>query len=87
MCSILRPVWQNNEYACESTEDLLAAVRDLNGNEAGVGPHDEVIIGSLDVKALYPSLDINATADVVIETFQNSEFEVEGVTLRSWDLT
>ena len=47
--------------------------------EAGVGPHDEVIIGSLDVKALYPSLDIDATADVVIESFQNSEFEVEGV--------
>ena len=41
--------------------------------EAGVGPHDEVIIGLLDVKALYPSLDIDATADMVIETFQNSE--------------
>ena len=79
MCSILKPVWQSNEYACESTEDLLAAVRDLNGNEAGIGPQDEVIIGSLDVKALYPSLDIDATADVVVETFVNSEFEVEGV--------
>ena len=81
VCSIHKPTWKNNEYACESTEDLLAAVRYLKGGEAGLRcfPQDEVIIGSLDIKALYPSLDIDATADVVIDTSVESEFEVEGV--------
>ena len=37
------------------------------------------MIGSLDVKALYPSLDIDATAEIVIEMFVESEFQVEGI--------
>ena len=56
-------------------------MRYLKGGEAGLRcfPQDEVIIGSLDVKTLYLSLDIDATADVVIDTSVESEFEVEGV--------
>ena len=37
------------------------------------------MIGSLDVKALYPSVDIDATGEIVIEMFVESEFQVEGI--------
>ena len=75
MCNILKPVWQNNEHVCESTEDLLATVKSVNSGDL----HGNVDIGSLDVKALYPSLDINATADVVVKEFMDSEFKIEEV--------
>ena len=64
MCNILRPIWQNNEYACENTEDLLAEITTLNNSDS---LKDDIIIGSLDVKSLYPSLNIDATVDVMVE--------------------
>ena len=73
VCNILKPVWRSNEHACESTEDLLAAVTSLNNNRL----NGSIIVGSLDVKALYPSLDINATADVMVKEFMESEFDIE----------
>ena len=40
---------------------------------------NEVIVGSADVKALYPSLDVDFTVDKVCEVFYGSEVRVEGV--------
>ena len=41
---------------CDSTEDMLAAIQEAN--ESGkVKPSS--VIGSMDVKALYPSLDLD----------------------------
>ena len=73
--SILKHVWKDCDTACENTEEILAEVRDLNKR----GIEGDVVIGSLDVKALYPSLDIEFTAEIVAKEFRESAFEVEGV--------
>ena len=41
--------------------------------------NDDVTIGSLDVKALYPSLDIEFTVEIVSNEFYNSEVRIENV--------
>ena len=43
------------------------------------GVSEEFIIGSMDVKAMYPSLDIPFTVEKVCEVFQNSDVEIKGV--------
>ena len=37
------------------------------------------MIGSLDVKALYPSLDLDHTIETAAEEFKKSEVEIEGI--------
>ena len=70
---ILRPVWQECETVCQSSEELLAAVRELNES----GKLDErCTVGSADVKALYPSLDIDFTSEKVAEMFVESAVSV-----------
>ena len=71
---ILRPVWQETETACQSTEELLAAVNDLNKS----GQLDHMCtIGSADVKALYPSIDVDFTCEKVAEMYMSSSVEVD----------
>ena len=43
------------------------------------GVDGNVIVGSTDVKALYPSLDITFTIDVVCEFFETSEVVIHGI--------
>ena len=38
-----------------------------------------IVVGSADVKSLYPSLDIEFTVDVVCEVFQSSGVVLEGI--------
>ena len=52
----LRPVWQEQETTCTSTEEMLAAIRDMNDSDTLDG---DVTVGSADVKALYPNIDID----------------------------
>ena len=42
-------------------------------------PHGDMIIGSADVKALYPSLDINFTVDRVCDMLLISEVKFHGL--------
>ena len=73
---ILREISDNEPTVCDSTEDMLAAINEAN--ESGkIKPN--VVIGSLDVKALYPSLDLDFTIDVVSEEFYQSEVKIDGV--------
>ena len=52
---ILSEVWmQDKDTICLSTEEMVAEFDRVNHTK----PTGEVIIGSADVKALYPSLDI-----------------------------
>ena len=37
------------------------------------------MIGSLDVKALYPSLDLDHTIEIAAEEFRKSDIEIEGI--------
>ena len=71
---ILRPVWQETETVCQSTEEMLAAINDLNDS----GQLDHMCtIGSEDVRALYPSIDIDFTCEKVAETFMSSNVNVD----------
>ena len=79
---LLKPIWKKDENACTNTEELLAAIRKINKEET----EEDMIVGSLDVKALYPNLDIKKTAEVAAETFYESDFEVEGVDWRELGL-
>ena len=49
---ILKQVRIEDENAAESTEDIMAAIEEVNMRNV----KDPLIVGSLDVKALYPSL-------------------------------
>ena len=58
-----------------NTEELMAEIARVNAS----GLNDSVIVGSTDVKALYPSLEINFTIEVVCDVFEASDVVVEGV--------
>ena len=70
---ILKPLTWDEETECDCTEDLLAEVERVNTQN--VNP--EWVVGSLDVEALYPSLDVDECAKVVGETLYNSKITVE----------
>ena len=72
---ILTDVYAEEASVCSSTEELLAEVDKMNAE--GIG--DGIVIGSFDVEALYPSLDIDFTVDKVCELFLSSKVNIEGV--------
>ena len=72
---ILTDVYVGEKTVCTSTEELLAGVDKLNVD--GLDSTD--IIGSADVEALYPSLDIDFAINKVYELFHSSTVEVEGI--------
>ncbi|KAL8613584.1 hypothetical protein ACOMHN_022003 [Nucella lapillus] len=76
--SLLKHVWKDCATACENTEEILAEIRDINQH----GIENDVVIGSLDVKALYPSLDVGFTAEIVAKEYRESQFEIEGIDYR-----
>ena len=54
MSMILTEVWKEEESVCLNTEEMLADFEQVNDSHIT----EDIIIGSADVKALYPSLDI-----------------------------
>ena len=67
---------------------LLSAINEINDDE-DLQLNDKHVIGSLDIEALYPSLDIEKCASVVSEklyeseiTFANLQWEEIGLYLR-----
>ena len=73
---ILKEVYVDEKTVCQSTEDMLASIQKANeDHELG----EDAIIGSLDVKALYPSLDIDFAVEVVSTEFYNSEVKIENI--------
>ena len=46
-------------------------------NTEGLG--ENIIVGSTDVKALYPSLDVDFTIQVVCDFFETSDVVIHGV--------
>ena len=80
---LLRPVWQEKETSCLSTEEMLAAIQSVNES----GRLDErCTVGSADVTALYPSIDIEIAATKVSEMFFKSGVEVADVDTRELGL-
>ena len=66
--TILQPVIQQQKYTCSSTEDMLSRVKKIN-EEVDL---KNCVIGSMDVKALYPSIDIDFAVDKCIEMIVKS---------------
>ena len=75
MSVILTEVWKAEESACLNTEEMLAGFKGVNDSRI----MEEVIIGSADVKALYPSLDISFTVEKVCEVFYTSGIRIDGL--------
>ena len=72
----LKEVKRLDNASCESTEDILAEITDVNEN-CEIGETDKLVVGSLDVKALYPSLDVNFTAERVADEFYSSPVSID----------
>ena len=60
---------------CRSTEEMIAAFEDVNSKNG----LSNLIVGSMDVKALYPSLLADETAAAIREEFENVDIKIEGV--------
>ena len=72
---ILKEIYKDENSVCSSTEEMIAAVDEVN--ERGID--STYIIGSADVKALYPSLDIEFTIEVVCDMFNRSKVNIKNV--------
>jgi hypothetical protein len=59
----------------DSTEDMIASINKFNNNNDKCNMN----IISMDVKALYPSIDIREVAAVVRQIYQESKLEIDGV--------
>ena len=55
------------EDQCQSSEEIERAVEDANKKAKCVGEEDDIIIFSQDVRALYPSLDIDGDKAELLE--------------------
>ena len=60
---------------CNSTQDSIEEISELNKGEVD----KDWIVCSLDVEALYPSLDIQECAKVIEQQLLESPFEVIGL--------
>ena len=72
---MLTDVYVGEKTVCASTEELLAEVDVVNAE----GIDNTFIVGSMDVEALYPSLDIVFTVEKVCEVLHDSKVNIEGV--------
>lgn len=74
---ILTEVWKSKESSsvCVSTEAMIAEMNRTNDTQQS----DNLIIGSIDVVALYPSLNIDFTIDKVCEVSYDSNVKIKGM--------
>ena len=70
---ILKELIPYNETHCDSTEDLLAEIEKVNTSN---NVNSRWKVGSLDIEALYPSLDIPKCADVITKMMYESEIQI-----------
>ena len=56
----------SGETVCNSTEEMLASIEKCNEN----GIEEKHVLGSLDVKSLYPSIPVEDAIDVVADEFE-----------------
>ena len=73
--TILQPIIQQQKYPCNSTEDLLGKVKKIN-EDINL---ENCIIGSMDVKALYPSIEIDFAVEKCVEMIEKSESIFENI--------
>ena len=73
--SVIQPIIGKAKHPCSSTEDMLSRVSEVNKDV----DLSNCIIGSMDVKALYPSIDIDFAVDKCVEMIVGSEVEFKNV--------
>ena len=76
LSTILSEIWKRDtRTVCMSTEELKAEIDRVNSR---IGNKD-IIVGSMDVKALYPSLEIPFTIEKVCEIISESSLQFENI--------
>ena len=65
----------SGETVCNSTEEMLSSIQKCN--ERGIEEGD--VVGSADVKSLYPSIPVDDAIDVVAAEFERKGMKVEGI--------
>ena len=73
--TILQPVIQQAKHPCNSTEDMLSRVREINETVN----LDNCVIGSMDVKALYPSIDIDFATEKCVDMITESDTSFDNI--------
>ena len=76
MSMLLKTIKDREEGQCDITEDMLHEINKVNRE---MQLNENTIVGSTDVKALYPSLEIDFTIEKVCELFLEDDVKVEGV--------
>ena len=76
MCLLLRELIYESDTICSSSEDLIAEINDIN-IKGCIG--ENTVIGSMDVKSMYPSLDMEVVIDVVGQEYENSKLDISNV--------
>lgn len=74
LSSILRPIIALSDDVCDNTDDMLSRVAKCN--EADLS---KCIVGSMDVEALYPSIDIEFAVEKCAELLMDSGIEFKNV--------
>ena len=82
---ILKEVKRADEDSCESTDDIMAAIQSVNEEHCVVNGN-KLCVGSLDVKALYPSLNIPYAAEKICDEFMESEIEFVYESIDTYEL-
>ena len=72
---VINRVWKEEKSVFLNTEEMLAGFTKLNDSHVT----EDIVVGSADVKALYPSLDISFTVEMVCEVFHTSGVKVVGL--------
>ena len=72
---ILKELTPDNDTHCDSTEDLLAEIETLNNQS--VNPNWKV--GSLDIVALYPSLNIPKCGEIIGRELYKSSIHIKNI--------
>ena len=82
LSDLIEPLSRMNEDSDEaqSTEEVMRKIEEANKILAEKGVND-ISLGSMDVVALYPSLDQEESAKIVAESIMESEIDIEGMDL------
>ena len=76
LCKLCSPLIKGNPTHCDSTAKMLESIEAVN-REGLV--NENVVVGSLDVDALYPSLNIDRCAEVVRRRMFMSDLDFENL--------
>ena len=83
MCLLLCTLTEGEKTNCESTEELLEEIETVNRDW---DVQEWWVVGSLDVDALYPSLDIELCVEVVCRKLFESDIQFVGLAWREISL-